>query len=133
MRYLLDTHTMVWALTNTTQLSANVRQILENPSNQILISPISFWEISLKYSLGKLMLEGITPEVFPSACLAVDFDILPLDSNLEATLHLLKSTHHKDPFDRMLIWHSIVLKIPLVSKDTMVAHYASEGLQVVWH
>ncbi|MCC7464749.1 MAG: type II toxin-antitoxin system VapC family toxin [Saprospiraceae bacterium] len=124
---------MVWALTNASQLSANVSQILENPSNQILVSPISFWEISLKYSLGKLLLEGITPEVFPSACLAVDFDILPLDPHIVATLHLLKSTHHKDPFDRMLIWQSILLKIPLISKDTMVAQYASEGLQVVWH
>ncbi|HAD13695.1 MAG TPA: PIN domain nuclease [Saprospirales bacterium] len=132
MIYLLDTHTMVWALIDSSKLSDNVRDILEDPSNQILVSPISFWEISLKYALGKLMLDGITPDVFPGACLAIDFDILPLDPKTAATLHLLRSTHHKDPFDRLLIWQSISLKIPLISKDTKVAQYVSEGLNLVW-
>lgn len=133
MRYLLDTHAMVWALSDTSKLSDNVRQILEDPSNQILVSPISFWEISLKYSLGKLILSGITSDVFPGACLASDFDILPLDPKTAATLYLLKSTYHKDPFDRLLIWQSISLKIPLISKDATVTQYASEGLMGVWY
>ncbi|MDO8366840.1 MAG: type II toxin-antitoxin system VapC family toxin [Saprospiraceae bacterium] len=132
MKYLLDTHAMVWAITETSKLSPSVREILEDPNHQILVSPVSFWEISLKYSLGKLELVGVLPEDLPSACSAMDFDIQPLEPNVASTLHYLKGAYHKDPFDRMLIWHAIYLKIPLISKDPVVAMYSSEGLAVVW-
>jgi len=98
MKYLLDTHTMIWAVTDTAKLSLNARQILANPNHQILVSAVSFWEISLKYSLGKLELNNIAPEDFPTACTAMDFDILPLDAQAASTFHFLKATWHKDPF-----------------------------------
>lgn len=132
MIYLLDTHVMVWAVTDTSKLSPSVRGILENPNHQILISPISFWEISLKFALGKLELSGISPNDLPNACLSMDFDILPLEPIVASTIHQLKGAYHKDPFDRMLIWQAIYLKLPLVSKDPVVAVYSSEGLAVVW-
>jgi PIN domain nuclease of toxin-antitoxin system len=132
MKYLLDTHTMVWAVTETAKLSPRVRDVLENPSHQILVSPISFWEISLKYALGKVELNGLSPEDFSAACVAMDFDTLPLSPDVASTLHQLAAQHHKDPFDRLLIWQAICLKIPLLSKDSTVARYATEGLKVVW-
>jgi len=132
MKYLLDTHAMVWAITKTSKLSPSVRVILEDPNHQILVSPISFWEISLKYSLGKLELEGVLPEDLPGACAAMDFDFQPFDANVAGTFHYLKGNYHKDPFDRMLIWQAIYLKMPLISKDPVIGMYGSEGLVVVW-
>ncbi len=132
MKYLLDTHVMVWATTNTSKLSPLVRTILEDPDHQILVSPISFWEISLKYKLGKLDLVGVAPEDLPSACSAMDFDIQSFEPSVASTLHHLKGNYHKDPFDRMLIWQAIYLKIPLISKDPVIEMYGSEGLVVVW-
>ena len=132
MKYLLDTHTMIWAATDTAKLSLNARQILTNSNHQIFVSAVSFWEISLKYALGKLSLNNIAPEDFPAVCAAMDFDILPLDAQTASTSHFLKATWHKDPFDRMMIWQALCLNVPLVSKDPEIALYKSEGLKVVW-
>ncbi|MEO6758276.1 MAG: type II toxin-antitoxin system VapC family toxin [Saprospiraceae bacterium] len=132
MKYLLDTHAIIWAVTDPSRLSTAALLVLENPDHQILVSPISFWEISLKYALGKLSLHNVTPEDFPAACAAMDFDILPLEPKITSTLHNLRATYHKDPFDRMLIWQALCLDIPLVSKDLEIALYRSEGLKVVW-
>lgn len=132
MRYLLDTHAMIWAVTETAQLSAAIRAILENPDHQILVSSVSFWEISLKYALGKLHLRNIDPEDFPPACAAMDFEELSLDAKTASTLHHLTAVHHNDPFDRMLIWQALSLGIPLITKDLEIELYKSAGLKVVW-
>ena len=58
MKYLLDTHTLVWLVTNTERLSLKVKKIFEDPGSQIFVSAISFWEVSLKFALGKLELVG---------------------------------------------------------------------------
>jgi len=132
MKYLLDTHTMIWAATETSKLSQIVRKILEDPKNQILTSPVSFWEISLKYALGKLELNGILPDDLPAACSDMDFDLLPLSANIASTLHHLKAIYHKDPFDRMLIWQAMCSKTTLISKDSKITLYSTEGLKVIW-
>jgi len=132
MTYLLDTHTMIWVITETSKLSPVARTIIENPDHQILVSPISFWEISLKFALGKLELHKVAPEDFPTACTAMDFDVLPLESKITSTLYRMQGTYHKDPFDRMLIWQALCLGLPLISKDVSIALYQSEGLQVIW-
>jgi PIN domain nuclease of toxin-antitoxin system len=133
MKYLLDTHAIIWALTDTKKLPKKTKDILQNPDNEIIVSTISFWEISLKHSLGKLDLDNFAPEDFPSACLAMDFKILPLDAAISSTFHKLKATHHRDPFDRMLIHLSLKINISLISKDENVKLYESEGLKVIWN
>jgi PIN domain nuclease of toxin-antitoxin system len=65
MNYLLDTHYMLWAIGDSKKLSKNVRDIMMNSENRILVSTISFWEVSLKNSLGKLTIEGFSPEDLP--------------------------------------------------------------------
>ncbi len=132
MKYLLDTHTMIWSATDTSRLSPTARQILSDPTHQIFVSAVSFWEISLKHGLGKLALNNVAPEDFLAACVSMDFDILPLDAQAASTFHFLKATHHKDPFDRMLVWQALCLSVPLVSKDPEIVLYQSEGLKVVW-
>lgn len=132
MKYLLDTHTLIWAITDPNKLSSKVREIIENPENQVFVSTISFWEISLKASIGKLSLENVEPEDFPALCTQMDIAVLSIDSITSSTYHQLKATHHRDPFDRMLIWQAIHLNIAILSKDEYIKMYESEGVKVIW-
>ena len=131
MRYLLDTHYLLWALADTKKLSKKIKEIITSPENQIIISTISFWEISLKSSLGKLTITGFSTEDLPDACEQMGFNIEPLSATDSSTYHQLKATFHKDPFDRMLIWQAICNDFTLISADINVKKYASEGLRIL--
>jgi len=130
MTYLLDTHYMLWAIADSKRLSKKVKTIITHPSNQIIISTVSFWEVSLKSSLGKLEISGFTPEDLPEICLQIGFDIKTLSPEDSITYHRLKATYHKDPFDRMLIWQAIQNAYTFISEDEQVKKYKSEGLRV---
>jgi PIN domain nuclease of toxin-antitoxin system len=131
-QYLLDTHALIWAAVEPQKLSNKVRLIVENPTNEIMVNPISFWEISLKYSLGKLALANHQPEDFPFYAQEMGFMLMPFSAELASTFYQLKASHHRDPFDRMLIHTALQLKIPLISIDSNIHLYTSEGLKVVW-
>jgi len=130
MTYLLDTHYMLWAITDTKKLSKGIKDILINPENRIVISVVSFWEVALKSAIGKLEVTGFSPEDFPAACVQVGFEIECLSAEDSSTYHQLKATYHKDPFDRMLIWQAIRNDYTLISVDANVKKYRSEGLKV---
>lgn len=132
MKYLLDTHTLIWSIVDPNKLSKKVKELIEAPENQIFVSTISFWEISLKASIGKLTLENVEPEDFPALCAQMDISVLSLDSITSSTYHQLKATHHRDPFDRMLIWQAKQLNVAILSKDEYIKMYESEGVQVIW-
>lgn len=68
MIYLLDTHYMIWAITDTKKLSKRLKETIMDPDNRIIISAISFWEVSLKNALGKLKITGFSPEELPGIC-----------------------------------------------------------------
>jgi PIN domain nuclease of toxin-antitoxin system len=131
MNYLLDTHSFLWALMDPDKLSAHTTQILASSANEILLSVISFWEISLKFSLGKLDLKGITPAEMPPAARKMRLTILPIESEDAATYHTLRKTIHKDPFDRMIVWQCIRRQWPLISSDGLLDLYKSQGLILV--
>jgi PIN domain nuclease of toxin-antitoxin system len=131
MNYLLDTHYMLWAIADTQKLSKKAKAILTDPNNPILVSTISFWEVSLKRSLGKLEITGFSPEDLPDACLQIGFDIKHLSPEDSSTYHKLKATHHRDPFDRMLIWQAIRNDYVFISADDTVKKYVSEGLKML--
>lgn len=132
MSYLLDTHTLIWAITAPEKLSEQVRQLIEKPENHLVVSAVTFWEISLKYALGKLMLEQISPDDFPKLCRQMDIEILPLSPEICATYHQLGVFHHKDPFDRMLVWLAKCGNFTILSKDESMMLYQSEGVSVIW-
>jgi PIN domain nuclease of toxin-antitoxin system len=132
MKYLLDTHAFLWVIVGPENLSKRVIEIVENPDNQILVSAVSFWEISLKHALGKLTLENISPENFPEICSQMDIEILPLEGHVCATYHQLGAAFHKDPFDKMLIWQSKLMGIPLLCKDSLIKQYETIGISVIW-
>lgn len=133
MNVLLDTHTLVWSIMETGQLSRRVIDLLENPVNEVNVSTISLWEISIKYSLGKLELRGIKPESFPELIQNAGFQVQSISPNVAASYHQLpRYPEHKDPFDRFLIWQAIQEKQTLLSKDQSFGHYVKNGLKLLW-
>lgn len=131
MNYLLDTHYMLWAVADSKKLSKKIRDIIIDPDHRIIVSTISFWEVSLKVSLRKLEIEGFSPENLPAACLQMGFEIERLSPGDSSSYHRLKAAHHRDPFDRMLIWQAMCNNYIFISTDRDVRKYASEGLKLV--
>jgi PIN domain nuclease of toxin-antitoxin system len=132
MKYLLDTYTLLWAIAEKDKLSPFVKEILQNRENSIFVSSISFWEISLKFSLGKLKLNAVLPDELPSLVLATGFELIGLSAEESATYYKLNITNHRDPFDRMLIWQAIQRNMSFISKDQHLTQYTVTGLKPVW-
>jgi PIN domain nuclease of toxin-antitoxin system len=132
MNYLLDAHAFIWALVEPERLSDNVHAILEDSKNQVFVSAVTFWEISLKIGLGKLELKGATPNDLPRLALDADFSLLSLLPEEAASYHSLEATWRKDPFDRMLMQQAINQRLTLLSKGRNIARYQSPNLKVIW-
>jgi len=130
MKYLVDTHILLWSFLETNKLSKKIKSILLNENNEIYYSPISLWEISIKYGLKKLFLNGGTPDDFFEElnnsyyqCKAID--TIDLITNYKLPIR------HKDPFDRFLIWEAIKNDFILISVDEDMEFYKKEGLKIV--
>lgn len=132
MNYLLDTHAFLWVLFDSKKLSKTVENIYLNSEDMVYVSLVSFWEISLKYGLGKIKLEKILPDDLPSIAQKAGLEILGIKASEVASFHLLPRTFHKDPFDRLIIWQSIQNNYTLFSKDVQFGQYRSLGLKVMW-
>jgi PIN domain nuclease of toxin-antitoxin system len=132
MNYLLDTHTFIWAISERAKLSTKARQTIDNTDNSIFVSTISFWEISLKFSVGKLRIKGSLPEELPELSLKTGFQVISLLPDESASHYKLILTDHKDPFDRMLIWQAIQRKLIFISKDDRLEQYKIAGLKTLW-
>ena len=129
MTYLLDTHIFLWAITDPEKLSSRLRQTLTSTKHNVLISAVSFWEISLKFRLGKLKITGFSPEELPTICEKTGFEIIPLLPAESSSYHQLQVDFHKDPFDRMLIWQAISNGYTFVSHDKLIEKYSAAGLK----
>ncbi len=129
MKCLIDTHVLVWSLGKTTSLSTKAREILENA--HVLVSVVSWWELSIKFGLGKLELGAGTPEDLWKTTQEMDYASLPLSLTEVCSFHRLAKLH-KDPFDRMLVWQAIKNDLPLLSRDNRLSPYTSYGLQLIW-
>jgi len=132
MNYLLDTHAIIWALSDRGKLSNSVLDIMSDENNLIYASSISFWEISLKFSIGKLKINGILPNELPELILEQGFDTISLTPEESSSSYKLTLYDHKDPFDRMLIWQAINRNLILVTKDDNLQQYKIDGLKTLW-
>jgi PIN domain nuclease of toxin-antitoxin system len=133
MKLLLDTHTLLWSIGKSSELPRRVINELENSANEILISAVSLWEIALKYSIGKLIIESFDIREIPEYCKKMGFGLIPLDPIAALnSLQLPSKENHKDPFDRMLIYQCIQNKYTLVSKDSRLKLYKNDGLKYIW-
>lgn len=131
MKYLLDTHTLLWVLSSPEKLTQKVKTIISQTKHKTYVSTVSLWEISLKYQLGKIELYGVLPEELPQLIKKSGFTIKNINSEIASTFYKLPRLH-KDPFDRMLIWQSIREGLVLISKDKTFSDYESCGLNVFW-
>ncbi len=128
MRLLLDTHVFLWFVLNDAKLTLKAKTLIEDPSNDILISPASYWEIAIKVSHKKLNLFATYDDFMRRGIAGNDFDILPIEPKHTAIVATLPF-HHKDPFDRLLIAQALAEGIPLVSTDAAIDPY---GVQRLW-
>jgi PIN domain nuclease of toxin-antitoxin system len=123
VRYLLDTHTLLWMRAGNPRLSRERWEpVFFDPSNEVFFSPVSLWEISIKRSLGKLSLEGSLGDFALSLRESYGFAMLPLEvphiSRLESLPH-----HHGDPFDRLLIAQAIESGAIAITDDAIWKKY----------
>ncbi len=130
MRYLLDTHCLLWAIFNPEKLSKSAREKIKDAENDISVSVVSFWEISLKYALRKLELTNSVPEDLPKITQKMGIEVLPINSHEAASFHKLPRLAHKDPFDRIIIWQAIQKKLTLISSDQEFRQYQQFGLKL---
>jgi len=122
VRLLLDTHTFLWFLLDDPHLSIPARDCIVDPTNDIEVSPATYWEIAIKISLGKYELPEPYDVFITREITANDFHILPIEPKHTAVLTTLPF-HHRDPFDRLLIAQAMVEDIPIVSIDSVFDAY----------
>ena len=118
MNLLLDTHALLWWLTDDSKLSATARAAISDPEAVIHVSAISVWEISIKRAIGKLTFPGDPAEKVESE----EFAALPI-TFADATTAGALPRHHQDPFDRMLIAQAMSSGLQLVTRDPIFSLY----------
>ncbi len=132
MNYLVDTHIFLWVVLSPKKISNRVRKILLDPEMTKYVSAITFWEISLKYQLGKINLTGILPEKLPAIAKETGFEFLNLDCETASSFFKLPKINNQDPFDRMLTWQAINFGYQLLTKDRDFSKFKDHGLKIVW-
>lgn len=127
MKYLLDTHALLWFLNNDKQLKPYTLAVMQN-ADVLYISVVSLWEIAIKYSLGKLKLPFDYEQIFPYQLNANDITVLPIDVHHIYVINHLPF-YHRDPFDRLIIAQARAENLPVISKDKAFTQY---DIECVW-
>ena len=128
MRLLLDTHTFLWYALDDPSLSTVARSHIIDPANDVLVSPVSYWEIAIKLSVGKLALNKPYQQFMDDAIRGNGFEVLAIHLSHAAVVAALPF-HHRDPVDRLLVGQALAENIPLVSGDETLDRY---GVRRVW-
>lgn len=127
MKLLLDTHCFLWWFADDPRLGTPARELMGDEQNDVYLSAASSWEIAIKVSLGKLTLPE-SPEVYvPSRLAAQEIRGLPIQ-HVHALRVASLPAHHQDPFDRLIIAHAQIEKLPLLTADEKMAPYEVEAI-----
>ncbi len=122
MRILLDTCTFLWLITDADDLSASARDLFVDPGNDVYLSTVSGWEMSVKYGLGRLPLPEPPERFVPAQRERHGITAVALEE--QAALYLYKLPPlHRDPFDRMLICQAIQHEFTLLTPDPLITQY----------
>jgi PIN domain nuclease of toxin-antitoxin system len=126
MRYLLDTHTVIWYVQKASNLPLKAEEIIDNEANRRYISSISLWEIAIKVNLGKLLLNSTLNE-FLGKIRSSKFEILQIEDEYLKLLSTLPNIH-KDPFDRLIIASAIAENLTIITTDENIQKYDVQWL-----
>lgn len=126
MKLILDTHTLIWAISNPMKLPKNILEIISDKKNEIYISWISFFEISIKRSIGKLDLKHSTDEIYRTLA---DNGVKMLHfTPQQFAIYEQLPLHHRDPFDRILIAQAMAENMTIITKDANFSLYKADIL-----
>ena len=134
MKILLDTHILLWTLSNDVKLSAKAKNIIENEHNDIYYSLISVWEVEIKHLLHpeNMQLNG---KELTKYCKESGFHQLMIRDNHIFALEALKrkegSPIHKDPFDRIILCQAIEEKMKFLTHDKLLSYYQVPNICMV--
>ena len=128
MKYLLDTHIILWAAVDVKKLSRKAKSLLEDPDNILYFSPVSLWEVSIKHAKHPDQMP-ITSERVKELALRMGLIELPVRSRHGVDIAKLPDIHN-DPFDRMLITQARSDGLNLISHDDKVIAYGAGVVKV---
>jgi PIN domain nuclease of toxin-antitoxin system len=128
MRLLIDSHTLIWYVDQHQQLSPASHAAISDPSNELLLSAGSIWEIAIKVSIGKLVLTQPFAHWMSQALNDLGITVLPITVEYADTQAGLPK-HHSDPFDRLIVAQAIVEKVSVISADARMDAY---GITRLW-
>jgi PIN domain nuclease of toxin-antitoxin system len=128
VKLLLDTHIILWLLTEPERLGEHLAAV-EDGRNDLLISAVCSWEIAIKYALGRLPLPEPPQRYVPSLMRRIGAVALPIEHNHALAVAALAPLHG-DPFDRLLVAQAGLLDVPILTADAMIAQYPVQTLLV---
>ena len=128
MRLLLDTHTLIWWLTEDLSLPASARRLIASRNSEVLVSAVSAWEIATKVRLGRLEAAADLARDFGGYLARERFECLSISTEHGIRAGSLPGAH-KDPFDRMLVAQAQIESLLIVSNDSLLDGY---GVSRTW-
>jgi len=128
LRALLDTHALLWWLSDDPALSQRARKFIAETKNTLIVSAVSAWEIAIKERLGKLPSATDLAADFSGFMEREGFGLLAISADHGIRAGLLPGPH-KDPFDRLLVAQAQAENIPIVSNE---ASFESYGVRRYW-
>ena len=128
MKYLIDSQALIWYVDQDHLLSAAAHAAITDPSNDLLLSMASMWEIGIKVGLKKLTLSMPYREWMEKAIADLGINVLPITVEYVDVQSGLPP-HHRDPFERLLVAQAIVEKMPIISTDIILDRY---GIARLW-
>lgn len=127
MNLLLDAHTLIWAVDNPVKLGRQAAIRLEDSGNELLLSAGTVWEIAIKVGLKKLTLSQPFRQWMTQAVADLGVKVLPITVEA-ADAQIALPSHHRDPFDRLLVVQAQTERLVLVSADSIFDRYGVERL-----
>jgi PIN domain nuclease of toxin-antitoxin system len=128
MRVLLDTHALIWALSEPDRLSSRARAVIADQATVVFVSLTSAWELAILQGLDRVRLKVPLATLFTEGLAALRFHLLPIRLPHVAGVADLPG-HHRDPFDRLLVATALAERLTVVSADHAFARY---GVRVIW-